>query len=106
MLEAVRKYVEAGMGALSPKRAQELAKTLVEQGQARREQAGRVARDLLAWSKKNREKLGEVIRREVKKQVGALGIATRGDVEALKKRVRALEGKRPAARATKAKKKT
>ena len=47
MLETLRKYVEAGMGALSSKRAETLAQKLVEQGQAGREQVGRVAKDLV-----------------------------------------------------------
>jgi polyhydroxyalkanoate synthesis regulator phasin len=93
MLETVRKYVEAGMEALSSKRAEELAKGLVKQGEARKEQVGKVARELAEWSKKSRERLAEVVQREVKKQVDGLGLATKKDVDALKKRVKSLEGK-------------
>jgi polyhydroxyalkanoate synthesis regulator phasin len=85
MLDTVRKYVEAGMGALS--------KGLVKGGEAGKEQVTRIARDLAEWSKKNRDRWAGVVQREVKKQVGALGFATKGEIEALRKRVRSLEGK-------------
>lgn len=100
MIDTVRKYVEAGMGALSSKRAEDLARALVNQGQARREQAARIARDLLDWSRRNRERLVSTTRSEVKKQISALGVATKDDVDALKKRVRELEGKRTTTRKT------
>jgi polyhydroxyalkanoate synthesis regulator phasin len=93
VLDTVRKYVEAGMGALSSKRAEELAKSLVKRGEARKDQATRIARDLADWSKKSRDRLAGVVQREVKKQVGALGFATKGEVDSLRKRVRTLEGK-------------
>jgi polyhydroxyalkanoate synthesis regulator phasin len=93
MLDTVRKYVEAGMGALSSKRAEELAKGLVKGGEAGKEQVTKIARDLAEWSKKSRDRWTGVVQREVKKQVGALGFATKSEIEALRKRVRSLEGK-------------
>jgi polyhydroxyalkanoate synthesis regulator phasin len=92
MLDTVRKYVEAGMGALSSKNAEELARNLVKRGEARKEQASRLARDLAEWSRQSRVRLTAVVQREVKKQVGALGFATKGEVESLKRRIRTLEG--------------
>ena len=44
MLDAVRRYVEAGREALTPERAEELARTLVREGQARRDQVSHLAR--------------------------------------------------------------
>lgn len=93
MLDTVRKYVEAGMGALSSKRAEEVARSLVKRGEAGKEQATKIARDLAEWSKKSRDRLTVVVQREVKKQVGALGFATKSEIESLRKRVRALESK-------------
>jgi polyhydroxyalkanoate synthesis regulator phasin len=108
MLDTLRKYVEAGMGAISSRRAEELARKLAEQGQARKEQVGAVAHDLMEWSRKNGERLAQTIRREVKRQIVALGVATKGEVESLKKRVAALEAKpgRAPARKTTARKTT
>lgn len=93
VLDTVRKFVEAGMGTLSSKRAEELAKSLVRRGEAGKEQAARIVRDLTEWSRRNRDRLARVVQREVKKQVGALGFATKGEIESLRKRVRTLEGK-------------
>ena len=91
MLDAVRKYVEAGRGALTPKKAEELARSLVKQGQVRRDQAARLAGDLLEWSRRNSERLRSTIAGEVKKQLGRAGLATKAEVEALRRRVRKLE---------------
>jgi polyhydroxyalkanoate synthesis regulator phasin len=91
MLDAVHKYVEAGREALTSKKAEELARELVKQGQARRDQVGRVAGELREWSKKNSERLRDTISREVKKQISRAGVATKDEVESLKRRIRKLE---------------
>jgi polyhydroxyalkanoate synthesis regulator phasin len=98
MFDAVRKYVEAGREALTPRRAEDLARTLVREGQARRDQVSRVAGDLLQWSRKNSERLRETIRGEVKRQIARSGVATKDDLEPLKRRIRALESSRSTTR--------
>jgi polyhydroxyalkanoate synthesis regulator phasin len=102
MLDAVRRYVEAGREALTPKRAEELARSLVREGQARREQVGNLTRDLLHWSRKSSERLRDTIRREVTRQISRAGLATKDDVEGLKRRIRKLEtaGRSPARKTT------
>jgi polyhydroxyalkanoate synthesis regulator phasin len=91
MLDTVRRYVEAGREALTPKKAEELARALVQQGQARADQAGRIARDLVEWSRKSSERLREAIGQEVKKQMSKAGVATKDEIESLKRRIRELE---------------
>lgn len=91
MLDAIRRYVEAGREALTPKKAEELAKTLVKEGQARRERAGKVAKDFLKWSRENSERLLELVRGEVKKQIARAGLATKDELESVKRRIRKLE---------------
>ncbi len=91
MLDTVRRYVEAGREALTPKKAEELARALVQQGQVRADQAGRIARDLVEWSRKSSERLRESIRHEVQKQMSKTGVATKEEVDALKRRIRELE---------------
>jgi polyhydroxyalkanoate synthesis regulator phasin len=98
MLDAVRKYVEAGREALTPRRAEDLARTLVREGQARREQVNRLAGDLLQWSRKNSERLRATIRQEVQRQIARSGVATKDDLEPLKRRIRALESSRSTTR--------
>lgn len=105
MLDTMRRYVEAGREALTPKKAEELARALIQQGQTTADQASRVARDLVEWSRKNSERLRETIRHEVQKQMSKAGVASKDEVDALKRRIRELEAKArsksaPAARAT------
>jgi BMFP domain-containing protein YqiC len=50
-----------------------------------------VTQDLLDWSQRRREWIAELVQREVKRQLSAAGIATREDLDALRKRVRELE---------------
>jgi polyhydroxyalkanoate synthesis regulator phasin len=97
MLEDVRKnvrgFVEAGVaavsGALTPSRARDLAHSMT--GGEGREQVNRVAQELLEWSQRSREFVAELVQREVKRQLAGVGIATREDIDALRKRVRELE---------------
>ena len=89
--DTVRRYVEAGREALSPKKAEDMAKALAKQGEIRRDQVATLARDLVAWSRRNRDRLVEVIGAEVKKQIARAGVATRDEVDSLKRRVRELE---------------
>jgi polyhydroxyalkanoate synthesis regulator phasin len=88
-VDEVRRYMEAAMGKLSPAKAQDMAKSMVK-GQGR-EQVTKTAKDLLEWSNKNRERLTELIRSEVHSQMKTFGVATREDLDALRKRVRELE---------------
>ena len=88
-LEQVREYMEAAIGKLSPAKAQELAKSLTKnQG---RDQVSKAAKDLLAWSNKNKERLTSMVQTEVKSQLKTIGVASRDEVDALRKRVRELE---------------
>ena len=104
MLETIRKYVEAGMGAVSNSRAEQIAKGFARQGSAGKDQVSKVAREIADWSKKNGERLVKLVRREVKKQILSMGVASKADIDALKKRVTALESRgssKPAARSPK-----
>ena len=88
-MEQVRQYMEAAIGKLSPAKAQDLAKSLTK-GQGR-DQVGKAAKDLMSWSKKNRERLSSMVQTEVKSQLKTIGVASRDEVDALRKRVRELE---------------
>jgi polyhydroxyalkanoate synthesis regulator phasin len=89
-VEDLRKTFEATIGTLTPSRAQQMAKGLLDRGAAK-DQVSRTATDLLEWSHKNRDRLQSFIRREIQEQLKQVGVATRADVDALKKRVRDLE---------------
>jgi len=86
----VRKTIEAAVGNLSPSKAQELARGLLEPGTAKG-QVAKTAADLIEWSQRRREQLQELVRREIQQQVKGMGVATQVELEALRKRVRVLE---------------
>jgi polyhydroxyalkanoate synthesis regulator phasin len=89
-LDDMRKGLEAAVGTLSPAKAQDIAKGMLEPNAAK-EQVAKVAADILEWSQRNREKLVGYIRGEIRDQLKQMGGATQEEVDALKKRVRELE---------------
>jgi polyhydroxyalkanoate synthesis regulator phasin len=90
LLDDLRDTLEAAIGILSPARAQQLAKDMMEPGAAK-EQVAKASADLLEWSQRNRDRLKEFVAREVQHQVKTVGVASQADLDALKKRVRELE---------------
>lgn len=89
-LEDVRRTIEAAIGNLTPAKAQELAKSLSDPGTAR-EQVAKMASDMVEWSQRSRDRLKELIGREIASQLKSMGVATQSDLDAVKKRVRELE---------------
>lgn len=85
----LREFMEGAAGKLSPAKAQELAKSLMA-GQGK-EQVAKAAHDLLEWSNRNRQRVSELVRAEVKTQLSTMGVASKDDLDALRKRVRELE---------------
>jgi polyhydroxyalkanoate synthesis regulator phasin len=100
VLDPMKKAIQASFVILSPAKAQALAKAMM-QGQGR-EQVQRTAQDLMDWSARNKDRLSGLVREEVRSQLRQMGVASRDEVEALRKRVRELEKTRraPAKRST------
>lgn len=91
IIDDLRKTVEGLLGTLTPAKAQQLAKDMLEPGAAK-EQVAKTTADLLEWSHGNRERLSTFVRREISEQLKAVGgVASQADLDALKKRVRDLE---------------
>jgi polyhydroxyalkanoate synthesis regulator phasin len=89
-MQDVRKTIEASLGNLSTTRAQEIAKSMLDTDAAK-DQVTKTAADLMEWSQRNRTRLVELIRGEVRDQLRQMGVATEEEVNALRKRVRDLE---------------
>ena len=96
----------ASLSDLTRAQAERVAGLLAKQGEVQSAQVSRVAEDLMRRTQKNREIMTRLVQREVKRQLGMLGMATRDEVARLQQRVRALEqaveraGRAPAATAT------
>ena len=104
----VRRFMEGTVGKMTPAKAQELARSVMKG--ANKEQVSKAASDILDWSSKNRQRISDLVRTEVRSQMASMGFASKDEVDALKKRVRELERGRPkratAKRRTSAKKTT
>ncbi len=89
-LDDVRKTIEATLENLTPAKAQQLAKSFADPDTAK-DQVSKLATEMLEWSHRNRERLREFVGREIASQLASIGVATRSDLDGVKKRVRELE---------------
>ena len=93
MQDAWRAYLDLALGLTetSRKKATKVAKKLVGRGGATAEQLQSVAEDLVSTSLANREALTRLVRYELERALGRVGLATAEEVNALTARVRELE---------------
>jgi polyhydroxyalkanoate synthesis regulator phasin len=91
--DALKSYLAlaSGLTEVTRQRATTAARALVSQGEATAEQVSTLAEDLLAQSKSNREAVTALVKYEVDRTLGRLGLAANDEVTELTKRVRALE---------------
>jgi polyhydroxyalkanoate synthesis regulator phasin len=93
MQDPWRAYLELAVGATdaSRKKASKVVKQLVGKGGATAEQLQALAGDLVATSVSNRAALSKLVRFEVDRALGVVGLATAEEVNELTARVRDLE---------------
>ena len=93
MRDALKSYLAlaSGLTEVTRQRAMAAAKALAAQGEATAEQVSTLADDLLQQSKANREAVTALVKYEVDRTLGRVGLATSDEVSELSKRVRSLE---------------
>jgi polyhydroxyalkanoate synthesis regulator phasin len=93
MQDAWRAYLELAFGLTeaSRKKAKKVARDVVGKGGTTAAQLQALAEDLLSTSRKNREGLSRLVRYEVDRALGALGLASAEEVGELNNRIRELE---------------
>lgn len=93
MQDAMRAYLELALGLTeaSRKRAEKVARDLLGRGEATAAQLQSVVDELMATSRTNREGLARLVRYEVDRALGVVGLATAEEVADLTTRVRTLE---------------
>ncbi|MPZ28511.1 MAG: hypothetical protein GEV12_19450 [Micromonosporaceae bacterium] len=93
MQDAWRAYLELALGLTeaSRKKAREVARELVGRGEATAAQAQSLVDDLISASRTNREGLVRLVRYEVDRALGAVGLATVDEVADLTARLREVE---------------
>jgi polyhydroxyalkanoate synthesis regulator phasin len=102
MQDAWRAYLEMALGLTEAprKKAQKVAGDLVNRGGATAAQLQGLVEDLMSTGMANREALTNIVRYEVDRALGVVGLATAEEVADLTTRVRDLERQLRAARAT------
>ena len=104
MLDGLRGYLQlaTGLTDVTRERARAAARALVAQGEAGvdavvpgsvRSQVTALTEDLLATSKANRDLLGHLVRGEVERSVSHLGLVSRAELDAERRRADRLEAK-------------
>jgi polyhydroxyalkanoate synthesis regulator phasin len=76
--------------------ARKLASELVAQGQLARNQVSAYVDELVDASRRRREQLRAIVRTEVERQLGVIGVATKRDLDALERKLRAANGAKSA----------
>jgi polyhydroxyalkanoate synthesis regulator phasin len=89
-----KQLIEAGMQFTEMRRSQakRVAQELVSQGQIARDQLAATVDELVEMSRRRTEELTQVVRQEVQRQLGALGLATKEDLERVERRVAGVTG--------------
>ena len=100
--EAWRAYLELAIGATDAtrKKATKAVRRLVGKGAVSAEQLQNMAEDLVKTSAANRDAMTKLVRYELDRALGAVGLATAEEVAGLTARVRELEAQLKAAKAT------
>ncbi len=93
--EAWRAYLELAIGATDAtrKKATKAVRQLVGKGAVSSEQLQTMAEDLLRTSSASREAMSNLVRFELEKALGRIGLATADEVSTLSAKVRDLEAK-------------
>ena len=93
MIDMIEKTVLAGIGALalSQKKVEELVEEMKSKLNISEEEGRSLLDNLKAAVEENRQKLEDLAREEVEKNLSRIGVVKQGDFDALKKKVTALE---------------
>src|SRR5262245_60081755 len=93
-IDIVQRFLDAGAGLthMTQRNAERLVKSLVDAGEVQSTQAQRMVSDLVEQGRKNRERLTTLIDREVRTQIGRMGLASQADLRRLERKVDALQG--------------
>lgn len=100
--DLLKRYLDAGMAftQLTQQKAEAIVKDLVKAGEVPTGEASRRVEELLERSRQNAEDLLEIVRGEVRSQVGKLGLVPKKELDAVKRELAALKAKQPAAAAS------
>jgi len=98
--DALKGYLAlaTGLTEVTRQRATAAAKAMVAQGEATAGQVQALADDLIQQSKTNREAVTSLVKYEVDRALGRVGLVSKEEVESLNARIKSLESELRAAR--------
>lgn len=90
--DMLKRYLDAGVAftKMSRSRAEGIINDLVKAGEIQREQAQQRVDELMDRSRRNTEALVDVMRRELRQQLSAMGLATKADIKRIESRIDSL----------------
>ncbi|MGK2929792.1 MAG: phasin family protein [Acidimicrobiales bacterium] len=96
----IKRYLDAGIAftQMTQARAEAIVKDLVSAGEVQAQRAEELVSALVERSRQNTDRLLEVVRKEVRDQIANLGLATKGDVARVERKVAATPAKKSAAK--------
>ena len=68
---------------------------LARRGEVRARDLQKLAKTVVERMERNRNEITRLVQKEIRRQINALGLATREEVDTLRKRIRQLESKAP-----------
>jgi polyhydroxyalkanoate synthesis regulator phasin len=97
-----KQLLETGMQFTEMRRSQakRIAQDLASRGQIARDQLSGTVDELVEMSRRRSENLRKIVQKEVQRQVGALGLATKEDLARVERRLSANAAKRAPAKKT------
>jgi BMFP domain-containing protein YqiC len=93
MLDDMKRYVKAGLEALAPQGADEVGGALLARAQEFAAQMSTLAGAFVQWSAEARASILHEVRDLVARQIEEMGVATKHDVDTLRKRLDRLEAR-------------
>jgi polyhydroxyalkanoate synthesis regulator phasin len=101
-----QELLEAGMQFTEMRRSQarRIAQDLVSRGEVARDQLTSTVDEILDISRRRTDDLTRLVRQEVQRQLGALGLATKADLERVERKLAAAPAKKAPAKRAPAKK--
>jgi polyhydroxyalkanoate synthesis regulator phasin len=90
--DMLKRYLDAGVAftKMSRGRAEGIINDLVKAGEVQRGQAQQRVDELVERSRRNTEQLVDMVRTEMRRQLGAMGLATKADIIRLERRIDAV----------------
>lgn len=99
----IKRYLDAGMAftQMTQARAEAIVKDLVKAGEVQAQKTEELVTQIVERSRKNTDRLLDVVRKEVRDQIAGLGLATKDDIARLEKKLSAAPKKAPAKKSAK-----